>query len=153
MSKTFEVAVVTGSGIVIHDMGWDGATEEDIRENIRNEFFVSVRPVFSCSSESDEDFCQSGVFVNIEEVLEEAQSSSGWVEFFAITKCEDFPDPNEAFEVELTHNCDWSVQVVAGSAEEAEELVLENLAKCFQLEEMDTAGYMSIESIRIESVS
>ena len=134
-------------------MGWEGATEEDIRDYIRNEFFVNVRPVFSCDNENDEDFCQSGVFVNIEEVLEEAECNSGWVEFFAITKSEDSSDPNEAFEVELTRNTYWLVQVVAGSREEAEKLVLENLAKCFQLEEVDTAGYMPIESVRIESVS
>ena len=44
---------------------------------------------------------------------------------------------------------DWNVEVVADSQQEAEKLVRENLAKCFQLEESDTAGYFEIEVVEI----
>jgi hypothetical protein len=134
-------------------MGWEGASKDEVRDYILNRMNVNLFPVLACGNSDDEGFCKSGVFMNSEDELEEAVLSSGWVEIEELVENPNSESPEFAFEAMLRHVLDWKVEVSADSQEIAEMLVQENLAKCFQLEELDTAGFMEIEVIQIDGLS
>jgi hypothetical protein len=113
---------------------------------------VNVFPVFACS-DSDAEFCNSGVFLNSEDELEEAVMGSGWVELGDLVENPNPLRPEWQFNVTLRYCQEWRVKVHAESPELAENLVDQNLAKCFQLEEMDVAGLFEIEVVQIDSVT
>lgn len=145
------MVVTTKTDVFGHEMGWEGATEEDVRNYILNRMNVNLKPVFACSNSEDEEFCNSGVFLSLDEELEESVLSSGWVEIDDIIERPDSEYPEEAFEAMLRYALDWSVEVKADSQETANRLVEQNLARCFQLEEMGTSGYFEITVIQLEN--
>ena len=153
MNQRFTLFVTTKTGVIGHDMGWEGASKDEVRNYILNRMNVNLFPVLACGDSDDQEFCKSGVFMNSEEELEEAVLSSGWVEIEDLVENPNPESPEFAFEAMLRYVIDWKVEVSADSQETAEMLVQENLAKCFQLEEVDTAGFMEIEVIQIDGLS
>jgi len=152
LNQIFQLFVTTKTGVIGHDMGWEGASKDEVRNYILNRLNVNVFPVLACGDSDDEGFCESGVFMNSEEELEEAVLSSGWVEIEDLVENPNPESPEFAFEAMLRYVIDWKVEVSAESQETAEILVEQNLAKCFQLEESDTGGFMAIDVIQIDSV-
>ena len=151
MIQKFQVVVTTKTDVFGHDMGWEGATKEDVENYILNRMNVNLTPVFACSNSDDEEFCSSGLFSNSEAALEESLLSSGWVEIEDLVERPDSKYPEEAFEAMLRYALDWIVEVEADSQDTANMLVEQNLARCFQLEEMGEPVSLEITVIQIEN--
>jgi hypothetical protein len=153
LKQIFKVVVTTKSYLSEHDMGWEGATKDEVKLYILNRMEVNLDPVSACANSEDEEFCESGVFLSAKNEID-GWSSSGCVELHSLVESDDPPWINgEAFKAILCYALDWTVEVSAESQEEAKRLVEQNLARCFQLEELDTAGYIEIEEIQIVSVA
>lgn len=116
---------------------------EDARAYSLESYEVSVEPVRRTSR-----FARSGIFTNSLDSFRET-NPTGWVELENLVENVNPNYPEEKFAAELRLVIDWDVEVVAESRRKAENLVRENLSKCFMLEEASTAGNYRIDVVEI----
>lgn len=149
MGKKIQVPVCTKTQVFEMDAGWEGATKDDVEAYILERMEVSLSPVFECRNSENEELCNSGIFTNSPESLMNAGLDTGYVVLVNLVENPGADYPEETFQADIMYVLDWNVEVFADSQQEAEKLVRENLAKCFQLEESSTAGYFEIEVVEI----